>query len=85
MTAPLLSVVNPQSPLVPPCAVLPFHTAAQSVDHKVLWYSGDIGVGLQHVGVLVGRKARRDVWPEILRWIHGSKQLRSTNSTGRLR
>ena len=70
VTAPLLSVVDPRSPLVPPQAVLPFHAAARSVDTRVLWYGGDRGVALQHVGVLVGRTAQRAVWPEILRWIH---------------
>jgi polyhydroxyalkanoate synthase len=70
VTAPLLSVVDRRSLLVPPRAVLPFHAAARSVDQRVLWYGGDTGVALQHVGVLVGRTARRDVWPEIFRWIH---------------
>ncbi|MFD2838474.1 alpha/beta fold hydrolase [Azotobacter vinelandii] len=34
---------------------------------------GDVGVALQHVGVLVGRRAHREVWPQILRWLdaHG--------------
>jgi polyhydroxyalkanoate synthase subunit PhaC len=35
--APLLSVVDPRSRLVPPQAVLPFHAAAWSVQAAVLW------------------------------------------------
>ena len=67
--APLLSVVDPRSRLVPPRAVLPFHAATRSADAQVLWYRGDIGVALQHVGALVGRTAREEVWPAILQWV----------------
>jgi hypothetical protein len=28
----------------------------------------DVGVALQHAGALVGRSARQEVWPAILRW-----------------
>ena len=68
--APLLSVVNPRSRLVPPRAVLPFHDAVGSAQRQVLSYRGDTGVALQHVGVLVGRRAHRELWPEIARWLH---------------
>ncbi len=67
---PLLSVVDPRSTIVPPAAVLPFHDAARSPDTKILWYRGDVGVSLQHVGILVGRNAHEHLWPEIIRWIH---------------
>jgi polyhydroxyalkanoate synthase len=68
--APLLSVVDPRSRLVPPQSVLPFHAAASSAEAEVLWYRGDTGVALQHVGALVGRSARQEVWPAIVRWLH---------------
>ncbi|QCU77131.1 alpha/beta fold hydrolase [Citricoccus sp. SGAir0253] len=71
LTAPLLSVVDPRSSIVPPRSILPFHDAAASTGKRVLRYRGDIGVGLQHVGVLVGRSAHRELWPEILRWMTG--------------
>jgi polyhydroxyalkanoate synthase len=32
----------------------------------VLEYPGDVGVALQHVGVLVGATAHRELWPRIL-------------------
>lgn len=67
--APVLSVVDAGSDLVPPSSVLPFHDAVGSTDKRVLWYEGDIGVALQHVGMLVGRRAHRRVWPEIIRWL----------------
>jgi polyhydroxyalkanoate synthase subunit PhaC len=46
--------------------VLPAHHAAASRDKRVLWCEGDIGVGLQHVGMLVGCSAHSKLWPEIL-------------------
>jgi polyhydroxyalkanoate synthase len=64
-------VVDPRSRLVPPRAVLPFHAAARGGEARVLWYHGDTGVALQHVGVLVGRTARQEVWPAIFRWMYG--------------
>lgn len=57
VTAPLLSVVDPRCRLVPPKAVLPFHHAVRSTDTKIVWYEGDVGVSLQHIGILVGKQA----------------------------
>lgn len=67
--APLLSVVDPRSRVVSPESVLPFHEAVHNPDRQVLWYEGDRGVALQHVGVLVGKNAHQHLWPEILEWI----------------
>jgi polyhydroxyalkanoate synthase len=68
--APVLSLVDARCRLVPPEAVLPFHQAVQSAETRVLWYQGDSGVSLQHVGLLVGRQAHQQLWPEVMRWIH---------------
>ncbi|WP_077731112.1 alpha/beta fold hydrolase [Methylocaldum sp. 14B] len=68
--APVLSAVDPNCRIVPPQAVLPFHRAVRSRDTTVLWYGGDVGVSLQHVGMLVGQEAHRSLWPEIMRWVH---------------
>lgn len=70
VTVPLLSVIDAESDVVPLSAMLPFHEAAGSTDKRVLLYEGDVGVALQHVGILVGKKAHRQVWPEIVRWFH---------------
>jgi polyhydroxyalkanoate synthase len=50
--------------------MLPFHEAVPSNGSRVLWYEGDMGVALQHVGMLVGESAHRHLWPEIVRWLH---------------
>jgi polyhydroxyalkanoate synthase subunit PhaC len=69
LTMPIISVVDPRSPIVPPCSVLPFLERIASRDTRLLWYEGDKGVALQHVGALVGRTAHRRLWPEILTWV----------------
>lgn len=69
LKTPLLSVIDPRSKLIPPAAVLPFHEAAASERKQVLHYEGDVGVNLQHVGVLVGRSAHARIWPAIFDWL----------------
>jgi polyhydroxyalkanoate synthase len=69
LTAPLLNVVDPRSRLIPPESVVPFHDAAGSDRKMLLWYEGDRGVALQHVGALVGRNAHHRLWPQIVDWL----------------
>ena len=69
LRAPLLSVVDFRSKVIPPEAVLPFHEATSSERKRVIEYKGDVGVNLQHVGVLVGRSAHADIWPAIFAWL----------------
>ena len=69
LTAPLLTVVNPHSRVIPPESILPFHHAAASARKQVMRYRGDVGVAVQHVGVLVGRNAHRVLWPMLLHWV----------------
>lgn len=67
--APLLNVIDPRSTLIPARSILPFHEAAASEQKKVLQYEGDTGVGLQHVGLLVGANAHARIWPAIFDWL----------------
>jgi polyhydroxyalkanoate synthase len=69
VVAPLLSVVDKQCNVVPPEAILPFHHEARSDDQQLLWYQGDAGVALRHVGPLIGRNAHQSLWPQIIRWM----------------
>ena len=66
LTAPLTVVVDPRSAVIPPASVVPVYEAAASADKLLLRYGGDVGVALQHVGVIVGSSAHRDLWPRIL-------------------
>lgn len=67
--APLLCVVDPRCRVVPPESVRPFYEMVGSTDRTWLPYYGDVGVSLQHVGMLTGRNAHARLWPEILRWM----------------
>lgn len=67
--APLLCVIDTRCRLVPPGTMLPFVDAAGSRDKTLLEYGGDIGVSLQHVGPLVGRRAHALLWPRIGEWM----------------
>lgn len=69
LLAPLLNVIDPRSDVIPPSSVLPFHEAAASQVKRVLQYDGDIGVNIQHVGVLVGTNAHARIWPAIFEWL----------------
>ncbi|MFC0252198.1 alpha/beta fold hydrolase [Massilia consociata] len=69
LRAPLVSVVDPRSKVIPWEAMVPFHEATSSDRKLLLRYGGDIGVNLQHVGVLVGRSAHAAIWPAILDWL----------------
>jgi polyhydroxyalkanoate synthase subunit PhaC len=66
---PTLAVVNPRDEIAPPASVLPFIDAMPGQDVRVLDYPGEIGVGLQHLGILVGRQAYARVWPKIISWL----------------
>ncbi|MGE5610521.1 MAG: alpha/beta fold hydrolase [Bacillota bacterium] len=69
ITSPILAITNRHCQVVPPESVLPFLQASSSRETQVLWYGGDTGVALQHVGALVGRSAHQTLWPQIVQWI----------------
>lgn len=82
LRAPLLSVVDFRSKVIPPASVLPFHEAAASLRKRVLEYRGDVGVNLQHVGVLVGRSAHAAIWPAIFAWLDESRSGATAATAG---
>jgi polyhydroxyalkanoate synthase len=74
VVTPLLVVADEHCAIVPPGAILPFVEAAGATDKSLLWYEGDIGAALQHIGMLIGRNAHRHLWPEVLRWMHAHRR-----------
>jgi hypothetical protein len=57
----------------------------------MLNYDGDVGVNLQHVGVLVGKNAHAKIWPAIFDWLGEATPAKidaqvesETTSTGEL-
>jgi len=81
--APVLAVVDMRSKVIPPQSVLPFIDATASERKQVLEYGGDIGVNLQHVGVLVGRNAHAGIWPAIFDWLGAPAPAMAPRSGGR--
>ena len=77
LRAPLASVVDPRSKVIPLQAMVPFNQAAASTNKLVLEYQGDIGVNLQHVGVLVGRSAHAKIWPALFAWLETTAEQQS--------
>lgn len=69
LTMPLLDVVDRRSTIIPPQSIIPFHEAAAASLKELLFYEGDVGVAIQHVGVLVGTNARMRIWPAIFEWL----------------
>jgi polyhydroxyalkanoate synthase len=74
---PVLAVVNSADEIAPPASVRPFVDALPGQDVRVLEYPGEIGVGLQHLGILIGRQAYARLWPEIISWVAGRTRARA--------
>jgi polyhydroxyalkanoate synthase len=66
---PTVAVVNAADEIAPPDSVTRFAEAMPEREMRIIAYPGEIGVGLQHLAVLVGRQAYARVWPEIVAWI----------------
>jgi polyhydroxyalkanoate synthase len=69
LSVPVLAVVNTADEVAPLDSVRPFLDAVPTADARIIEYPGEIGVSLQHLAILVGRKARGLVWPEIISWL----------------
>lgn len=66
---PLAVVFNPHGRTIPPESILPFLRQAASADKLLLAYRGEVGVALQHLGSLIGRRAHAELWPVIFDWL----------------
>ncbi len=69
LDVPTLAVVNTADEVAPIASVEPLLEALPTDDVSLIRYDGEIGVALQHVGILVGREAYAKVWPDILAWL----------------
>lgn len=67
--APVACVVNRQCEIASSASVLPALDALGTDDHALFWYEDEPGVSLQHVGMMVGASAHRDLWPDLLTWM----------------
>jgi polyhydroxyalkanoate synthase len=71
LSIPTLAVVNTEDEIAPLTSIKPCIDAMPVTDKRIINYPGETGVGLQHLGILVGRQAHARVWPEITTWLSG--------------
>ena len=69
MAIPTLAIVNAADEIAPLTSVAPFIDKMPTKDTRIIEHPGEIGVGLPHVGMLVGRAAYAQVWPQIVAWL----------------
>jgi polyhydroxyalkanoate synthase len=70
LLAPTLAVVNTTDEVAPLDSIKPFANAMPATSVRIVEYPGEVGVCLQHLGLLVGREARMKVWPTIISWLN---------------
>jgi poly[(R)-3-hydroxyalkanoate] polymerase subunit PhaC len=70
LSAPTLAVVNTADDVAPVASVKPFIDAMPAGNARMIAYPGEVGVGLQHLAILVGRQAQARVWPQIISWLN---------------
>jgi polyhydroxyalkanoate synthase len=70
----VLAVVTAGDEVAPAASIDPFIAAVAASDLCRIDYAGETGVGLLHLGALIGRDAHARVWPQIVQWLqaHGS-------------
>ncbi len=72
LSAPTLAVVNTVDEVAPMASLKPF-ADAMARNMRIMEYPGEIGVCLQHLGILVGRQAHAGIWPAIISWLKSQK------------
>jgi polyhydroxyalkanoate synthase len=70
MPIPTLAIVNTADEVAPVSSVAPFLGKMPTDDTRIIEHPGEIGVGLQHLGMLAGRAAYARVWPQIIAWLN---------------
>ena len=60
---PIMNLTAQQDHLVPPQQSLPFNDAVGSTDRK------SINLAAGHIGLAVGSKAQRELWPKVVDWL----------------
>ena len=70
LSVPTLAVVNTADEVAPLVSVKAFIEAMPTRDVRIIEFPGETGVGLQHLGILVGRQAHAQLWPEIIAWLN---------------
>jgi polyhydroxyalkanoate synthase len=64
---PVAAIVDHTSRVVPSSSAL-----GGLINPSIFVYEPEIGVALQHVGPLVGRRAHKTLWPNLIDWMRGA-------------
>lgn len=80
LSVPSLAVVNTADEIAPIGAVKPFLNAMPGEGGRIIEFPGESDVPLQHLAILIGRKAREVVWPEIISWMKRTAQCDRTRA-----
>ena len=81
VSVPTLAVVNTADDVALLDSVKPFMEAMPANDARIIEYPGEIGVCLQHLGILIGREARAQVWPDIISLIDSHRTEATINAS----
>jgi polyhydroxyalkanoate synthase len=65
----MLAVVNMADDVAPLTSVKPLVDAMPTKNALIIEPPGETGVCLQHLGMLVGREAQAQVWPQVIYWL----------------
>jgi polyhydroxyalkanoate synthase len=76
LSVPTLAVVNSEDDIAPLASVEPFIDSMSTKDAHIIGYPGEVGVCLQHLGVLIGQDAHARLWPEIIAWMDAHRGTR---------
>ena len=77
LTTPTLATVNVADDVAPLVSVKPFIDAMPIQDVRIVEVPGEMGVCLQHLGILIGRETRAVVWPKIISWMDSRTDART--------
>ncbi len=69
LSVPTLAIVSMTDLVAPLPSVSPIGEALGPAKFHIIEYPGEQSICLQHLGILVGRHARAQVWPQIIDWI----------------
>lgn len=69
LSAPTLAVVNTADEVASLASIKPFTDAMPAGTARIIEFPGETGACLQHLAILVGRRAYAQVWPQIISWL----------------
>jgi polyhydroxyalkanoate synthase len=68
LSVPTLMVINTADQIASLASLIPF-AEKMTTKTQIIQYPGEVRVCLQHLGILVGRRAQATIWPDIVIWI----------------